>query len=50
MDKVMNLVYYLQITKSVSFYEVKFPGNAEIFLQETRKLIDFEFLKPDPLI
>jgi len=34
----------------VSFYDLKFPGNAEIFIQEARKLIDFEMLKPDPLI
>lgn len=46
----MNLVFFLQLAKAISFYDIKFPGNAEIFLQEARKLIDFEMLKPEFLV
>ena len=35
------------MSKAISLYEIKYPANAEIMLQELRKLIDFEMLKPD---
>jgi hypothetical protein len=47
---MMTLIFYLQIAKTITYYEIKFPGNAEIYLQETRKLVDFESLKPEALI
>ena len=46
----MNLVYYLQLTKGISLYEVPYPSNAVIYLIETRKLIDFESLKPEKFV
>jgi hypothetical protein len=49
-EKIMNLVYYLQLTKGISFYEVPYPSNSVVYLAETRKLIDFETLKPDGIV
>jgi len=37
------------MTKAIPLYEVSIPGNAELMLQEVRKLIDFEMLKPDSI-
>ena len=30
-----------------TFYATALPGNAEIYLEEFRKLIEFEMVKPD---
>jgi hypothetical protein len=49
-EKIMNLIYYLQLTKAITLYEVPYPSNAVIYLNETRRLIDFESLKPDNFI
>ena len=44
------MVYYLQLTKSVSFYQIKYPANAQIYLLELSNLVQGENLKPDNLI
>ena len=49
-NQMMTLVFYLQLAKTISFYELKFPGNAEIYLQEVRKLVDFESIAPEAVI
>ena len=49
-DKIINLLYTLQLTKSISFYALKFPANAQIYIDELRKLVDAEALKPDNLL
>jgi len=49
-DKIINLLYTLQLTKSISYYDLKFPANAQIYLNELRKLVDAEALKPDNLL
>ena len=49
-ERIMNLIYFLQMIKALSLYEIKYPGNSEIMIDETRKLIDFEALKPDNII
>ena len=50
MDKVFNLFYYLQLTKGILVYEVNYPANAETYLIELKKLIDFETLTPDGIV
>jgi hypothetical protein len=49
-ERIMGLLYMLQLAKALSMYEVKYPTNAEIMLQEVRKLVDFEALKPDNVL
>ena len=41
-EKIISLVFYLQLSRALSLYEVPFPSNAVIYLVETRKLIEFE--------
>ena len=41
---------YLQLIKAIALYDIKMPAIAEIFVQEIRKLIDFEMLKPEAII
>ena len=38
-------MYYLQLTKSITFYGIKYPSNIEVYLQEMRKLVDLEHLQ-----
>ena len=40
-------LYTLQMACFYTFYATALPGNAEIYLEEFRKLIEFELLKPD---
>ncbi len=49
-EKMMVLIYYLQLTKSVSFYEIKLPPNAQLYLEETRKFVDGDYLDPQYLM
>jgi len=49
-EKVMMLIYYLQLTKSISFYSIKLPANAQLYLEETRKFVDGEYIKPEYLM
>ena len=47
---MMTLFYVLQITMSITIYESKFPGQALLFLEQVRSLIEFRMLKPDSIL
>ena len=49
-QRVINLIFYLQLTKSLAGYEIVYPSNMQVYLEEIRKLVDFDFLKPQNII
>ena len=50
MDRIWNLYFTLQIMCYITEYDTPLPGNAVIYLDEFTKLVEFEILKPEPLI
>ena len=41
------MFFMLQLIKSLTFFGIKIPANALIYIEELRKFIDFEMLSPD---
>ena len=50
MNDLFSLFYSLQIACYLSIYSVQIPANAEMFISEFTKLIEFEFLNPEGLV
>ena len=46
----MFLILSMQLIKSLTIYEVKFPANVETYIKYIRMVVDGEMLKPDYLI
>ena len=46
-SKILLLIYCLQLTKSISYFDLKLPTNAQLYLEELGKFVDGEYLKPD---
>lgn len=41
------LYFTLQIMVYLTIYDIPLPGNTEIYLEEFKKLIEFDILNPD---
>lgn len=50
MTYIWNLYFAMQIICYLYIYDVNFPANTEIYLEEFIKLLEFQFLKPDKFI
>ena len=50
MDDLWELYFTLQIACYLSFYKIMFPANAQIYIIEFTKLIEFSILNPEGLI
>ena len=46
-DSLWSMFFMLQLIKSLTFFGIKIPANALIYIEELRKFIDFEMLSPD---
>lgn len=46
-DSLWSMFFILQLVKSLTFFGIKIPANALIYIEELRKFIDFEMLSPD---
>lgn len=49
-DKIINLLYTLQMTKSITYYCITYPANTIIYIDQLRSLVDAEMLKPDKIL
>jgi hypothetical protein len=49
-DDIWGLFLIMQLIAYMSIYDINIPGNVEIYVEEFRKLVAFEILKPDSLI
>ena len=45
-----SLFYTLQIVCYLDYYMIPIPNNAEIFIEQFKSIIEFNILKPEPLI
>ena len=50
MDQMFNLFLALQLVKVFLIYQLEMPANAVIILQQIKKIVDFEMLKPKFLL
>lgn len=50
MDDIWNMYLILQLCAYMSIYDIPFPVNVEIYVQQFRSLIRFEILKPDNIL
>ena len=44
---MLILILNMQLVKSLTMYEVKFPANVETYIGYIRAIVDGEMLKPD---
>ena len=42
-NKILTLLYYLQLTKTIQFYNIGYPPNADLYIEEMKNLVDMEF-------
>jgi hypothetical protein len=49
MQFVLTMFYTLQIIVYLQIYDTKIPSNAEIYVEEIIKLVEFDVLKPDSI-
>jgi hypothetical protein len=50
MDRLWNLYFTLQLMCYLTVYDTPLPANSAIFILEFKKLIEFEIIKPEPMI
>lgn len=50
MNDLWNLFFTIQLIAYLTIYDVKFPANAEIYIKEFVKLVEFDILKPTVFI
>ena len=49
-ETTLTLVYWLQLTKSVSLFHLKQPANGQLYMGEISKFVDGDYLKAEYLI
>jgi len=49
-EDLWSLYFTLQLCSYLTLLNVSIPGNAEIFVQQFRQLVDFDVFKPDNLL
>ena len=49
-DDIWGLFLIMQLIAYMSVYDINIPGNVEIYVEEFRKLVAFEVLKPDQIM
>ena len=47
---ILSCFYYLQLCCFYTFYDVRMPANAEIWLDNLRNLVSFRGLSPDAIM
>ena len=50
MESLFSLYFALQMMCYLSYYNVAVPSNAEMYIAEFTKIIEFDVLNPDKLI
>ena len=50
LDDIWGLFLVLQLCAYMSVYETPVPANSELYMDEFRKMVKFEILKPDNLV
>ena len=50
LDNLWQLFFMMQLIQSLTMFQVHMPSNAQLYVEEIRKFVDFEMLKPDFLI
>ena len=49
-EDLWSLYFTLQLCSYLTLLNVSIPGNAEIYVQQFRQLVDFDVFKPDNLL
>lgn len=49
-EDLWSLFFFSQLVAHFSMYEVKMPGNVEVYIEQLRHLVDFEIFKPERII
>jgi hypothetical protein len=49
-EDLWGLYFTLQLCAYLTLLNVSIPGNAEIYIQQFRELVDFDVFKPDSLL
>ena len=49
-ERALNLLYFLQVVRTLSVYSVNLPAILQIFLDEIRIMIDFRSISADSLL
>ena len=47
MNELLSLFYTLQIIVALKVYDTSLPANIDAFVEMTKEVVQFEFLKPD---
>ena len=50
MKNLLPLLFFLQITKSITIYKILVPAEIVIYIEEIRKFTDFESIDPNFLM
>ena len=49
-QQLMTLYFSLQMVCYMKIYNIPIPSNAEIYIEQFTKIVEFQFMSPEPMV